>query len=205
MLKIGLTGGIGCGKSTVAQLFTQLGVPVIDADNIARRLVAVGQPALLAIRQAFGAGILAQDGSLDRAALREIIFSDAEEKLKLETLLHPLIYQSIQAEVVLLMQQARSAYCIICLPLLFESGKADGFVDRILVIDCPVEEQIARVSARDHLTLERVQSIIASQVPRPYRLTHADDVIDNSKTDDRLAERVKKLHNLYLSISDARI
>jgi len=205
MLKIGLTGGIGCGKSTVARIFSELDVPVIDADEVARRLVTVGQPALFEIRRFFGAGIMNQDGALDRAALREIIFSDADKRQELEAILHPLIYQTIQADIEQLVEQASTAYCVICLPLLFETGKAAGFIDRILVIDCPVEEQMARVSKRDYLTTGRIQSIIDSQVSRAFRLSHADDVIDNSKTDDGLAERVKKLHNLYLSISDARI
>jgi len=206
MLKIGLTGGIGCGKSTVAKIFSQLGVPVIDADEVAHRLVAAGRPALLDIQQAFGSGILKQDGSLNRAALREIVFSNPDEKQKLEAILHPLIYQAIGAGIEHLTQQTGAAYCVICLPLLFETGKAAaGVVDRILVIDCPVEEQITRVRKRDHLTVERIQSIVDSQVSRAFRLSRADDVIDNSKTDDGLAERVKKLHNLYLSISEAGI
>ncbi|MDP2902467.1 MAG: dephospho-CoA kinase [Methylovulum sp.] len=206
MLKIGLTGGIGCGKSTVANIFTQLDVPVIDADELARQLVATGRPALFGIQQVFGAGIFNLDGSLDRVALREVIFSDPTAKQRLEAILHPLIYQTIKTDIARLAQQNSAAYCIICLPLLFETGKAAAdVIDRILVIDCPVEEQMARVKKRDHLTTERIQSIIDSQVSRSFRLSLADDVIDNSMPDDGLAERVKKLHNLYLSISEARI
>ncbi len=196
MLKIGLTGGIGCGKTTVARLFAELGSPVIDADQIAHQLVAKGQPALKQIALQFGADILAPDGSLNRTRLREVVFSDPAQKQKLEAILHPLVYQSIQTE----LERLDAPYCIIAIPLLFETNMAH-FVDRALVVDCPVEIQIARVRKRDQLTLERIQSIIDSQVSRGFRKSHADDLIDNSESDYRLAEQVKKLHNLYLSLS----
>jgi dephospho-CoA kinase len=196
MLKIGLTGGIGCGKTTVAHLFAEHGSPVIDADQIAHELVGKGQPALEQIRHHFGADIFHPDGSLNRARLREIVFSDPAQKQKLEAILHPLVYQSIQAE----LEKLNAPYCIIAIPLLFETNMAH-FVDRVLVVDCPVEMQIARVQKRDHLTLERIQSILDSQVSRAYRKSHADDLIDNSVSDYGLAEQVKKLHNLYLSLS----
>ena len=199
MLKVGLTGGIGCGKSTVANIFADLNVPVLDADDIAHRLVEKGQPALAQIQQAFGSDILNSDGSLDRKSLRDRVFSDLKQKQKLESILHPLIYKALQAE----LEQLTTAYCIISIPLLFETDMAH-FVDRILVIDCPVETQIERVKVRDSLTIERIQSIIDSQVSRAFRKTKADDLIDNSDTDYRLAEQVKKLHNLYLSISSCR-
>jgi dephospho-CoA kinase len=196
MLKIGLTGGIGCGKTTVARLFAELGSPVIDADQIAHELVAKGQPALKQIDQQFDAGILNPDGSLNRSRLREIVFSDPAQKQKLESILHPLVYQSIQAE----LERLNAPYCIIAIPLLFETNMTH-FVDRVLVVDCPVETQIARVRKRDQLSLERIRSIIDSQVSRDVRKSHADDLIDNSESDYRLAEQVKKLHNLYLSLS----
>ncbi len=199
MLKVGLTGGIGCGKSTVAKIFADLNVPVLDADDIAHRLVEKGQPALAQIEQAFGSDILNSDGSLDRKSLRDRVFSDLNQKQKLESILHPLIYKALQAE----LEQLTTAYCIISIPLLFETDMAH-FVDRILVIDCPVETQIERVKVRDSLTIERIQSIIDSQVSRAFRKAQADDLIDNSDTDYRLAEQVKKLHNLYLSISACR-
>ena len=199
MLKIGLTGGIGCGKTTVAEIFGQLNIPVIDADEIAHQLVAIGQPALAQIQQAFDKDILNPDGSLHRKKLRELIFSDPEQKQKLEAILHPLVYQSIQAE----LEPLHAPYCIIAIPLLFETNMT-ALVDRILVVDCPVETQIERVQQRDNMTLERILSIIDSQVSRAYRKTHADDLIDNSKTDDKLAEEVKKLHNSYLSLSANR-
>ncbi|MBL6985482.1 MAG: dephospho-CoA kinase [Methylobacter sp.] len=199
MLKVGLTGGIGCGKSTVAGIFSELNIPVLDADEIAHRLVEKGQPALVEIQQAFGAAILAPDGSLDRSRLRDLIFTNIREKQKLESILHPLVYQTLQSELALL----TAPYCIISIPLLLETGMTH-FVDRVLVIDCPVETQIERVKIRDKLTLARIQSIIDNQVSRAFRKAKADDLIDNSNTDYRLAEQVKKLHNLYLSISANR-
>jgi dephospho-CoA kinase len=196
MLKIGLTGGIGCGKTTVARFFEQLKTPVIDADEIAHQLVAIGQPALARIRQEYGKDVLNPDGSLNRKKLRELIFSDPKQKQKLESILHPLVYQSIQAE----LNRLNTPYCIICIPLLFETNMTH-FVDRILVVDCSVETQIERIRKRDNMTMERIQSIIDSQVSRTYRKEQANDLINNSETDDRLAEEVKKLHNLYLSLS----
>ncbi len=199
MLKVGLTGGIGCGKSTVARIFANLNIPVFDADEIAHRLVEKGQPALAQIQQEFGTAILNPDGSLNRQNLREIIFSDLKQKQKLESILHPLIYKTLQTE----LEQLVAPYCIISIPLLFETDMTH-FVDRILVIDCPVETQIERVKIRDNLTIERIQSIIDNQVSRAYRKAKAEDLIDNSTTDYRLAEQVKKLHNLYLSLSACR-
>lgn len=199
MLKVGLTGGIGCGKSTVAAIFADLNVPVLDADDTAHRLVEKGQPALVQIRQTFGPDILNPDGSLNRQNLRELVFSDPKQKQKLESILHPLIYKALQAK----LEQLTAPYCIISIPLLFETDMTH-FVDRILVIDCPVEKQIERVKVRDGLSLERIQSIIDSQVSRVFRKAKADDLIDNSAADYGLAEQVKKLHNLYLSISACR-
>ncbi|OYV18568.1 MAG: dephospho-CoA kinase [Methylococcaceae bacterium NSP1-1] len=197
MLKIGLTGGIGCGKSTVARIFEQLKIPVIDADEIAHQLVAIGQPALAQIQQDFGIRVFKPDGSLDRKKLSEIVFSDPKQKQKLESILHPLVYQFIQAKI----KQLNTPYCIICIPLIFETNMTH-LVDRILVVDCSVETQIERVRKRDNMAIERIQSIIDSQVSRAFRKAHTNDLIDNSVTDDRLAEEVKKLHNLYLSLSN---
>lgn len=199
MLKVGLTGGIGCGKSTVARIFADLNVPVLDADQVAHSLVEKGQPALAQIQQAFGAAILNPDGSLNRKSLRELVFSDIRQKQKLESILHPLVYKTLQTE----LEQLDAPYCIISIPLLFETAMTH-FVDRILVIDCPVETQIERVRIRDNLSIERIQSIIDNQVSRAFRKTKADDLIDNSSTDYRLAEQVKKLHNLYISLSACR-
>jgi len=196
MLKIGLTGGIGCGKTTVSKLFEQLNIPVIDADTIAHLLVEVGQPALREIELVFGSDMLNIDGSLNRKKLGQVIFSDRLQKQKLESILHPLIYQAIQTT----LKSLNSAYCIISMPLLFETNMIT-LVDRILVIDCPEESQIERVQKRDAMPLAQIQAILDSQVSRTYRITHAHDVIDTSKTNDKLAETVKKLHNSYLSLS----
>lgn len=199
MLKVGLTGGIGCGKTTVANVFAELGAPVLDADQLARALTETGRPALALIRAEFGADVLRVDGSLDRARLKHIIFADAERKLKLEAILHPLVYTALQAEIARL----RAPYCIVSIPLLFET-RMEGFVDRILVVDCPVELQIERVRRRDELDEPFIRSIIASQATRDYRRAHADDLLDNTQIGGALAEHVKKLHNSYISLSSCR-
>jgi dephospho-CoA kinase len=196
MLKIGLTGGIGCGKTTASNLFEQLNTPVIDADVIAHQLVAVGQPALKEIENTYGTDILNPDGSLNRKKLKALIFSDPLQKQKLEKLLHPMVYESIKTEV----ERLSAPYCIICIPLLFETNMSH-LVDRILVVDCSVKTQINRLKKRDNMTLESIQSIINSQVSKVFRKAGANDLIDNSETNDRLAEQIKKLHNFYLSLS----
>ena len=196
MFKVGLTGGIGCGKTTVSNLFAGLKVPIVDADHIAHQLVQPGQPALLEITTAFGNQILNPDGSLNRQQLRDIVFSDEKQKIKLESILHPLVFTRIEDTIA----QLDNAYCIVCIPLLFETKKTD-FVDRILVIDCPVELQIERVKRRDGLSETRIRSILESQVSREFRLANANDVLDTTITGGKLAEKVKKLHNHYLSIS----
>ncbi|WP_031433773.1 dephospho-CoA kinase [Methylomarinum vadi] len=196
MLRIGLTGGIGSGKSTVSKLFQKLGIPVIDADLIAHQIVEPGQPALIQLAQTFGERFLNADGRLNRAELRKLVFSEPAQKKRLEQLLHPLIYRRIEEEI----EKLDSPYCILSVPLLLET-KMTSLVDRVLVIDCPVETQIERVKNRDGLPNEQIRSIIASQASREERLSCADDVIDNSKPAAQLAEQVKKLHNLYLKRS----
>ena len=196
MLKIGLTGGIGSGKSTVAELFgTLYNVPVIDADIIAHQLVEPGQPALSLIQQTFGKAIINEGGTLNRNKLRDTIFSDANKKEQLETILHPLIYEKMQSQ----FNKQTSPYSILCIPLLMETGMT-SFVERILVIDCSVEAQINRVKQRNQLSTDRILSIINNQVSRKYRLSLADDVVDNSNSNTQLAEQVKKLHNLYINL-----
>ena len=197
MLKVGLTGGIGCGKSTVARLFEKLSVPVIDADVIAHQLVDKGHEALQQIERTFGRGVLQPDGSLDRPKLKSLIFGDSSRKKQLEAILHPLVYRAIQNQI----EKLAGAYCIVCIPLLFET-EMTAFVDRILVVDCPERVQLERVKNRDHLDENLIQSIIAAQVSRTYRKSRADDLIDNSGVASSLAEQVKNLHNLYLSLSN---
>jgi dephospho-CoA kinase len=196
MLKIGLTGGIGSGKTTVTQLFTALNVPVIDADEIAHQLVEPGQPALEKIKEAFGTGFVTAEGVLDRKKMRDCIFSDSHAKQKLEAILHPMIYSVIQSK----LTQLHAPYCIICVPLLFET-KMENIADRILVVDCPVEQQIERVKKRENMTIEKIQAIIESQIARDIRLSNADDVIDNAKMEASLTQQVNTLHHLYISLS----
>ena len=197
MLKIGLTGGIGSGKSTIADLFkTLFNIPIIDADIIARQLVEPGQKALSLIQHKFGQSVINQDGALDRNKLREIIFKDSVKKQYLEDILHPLIYTEMQS----IFDKQHSSYSILCIPLLMET-KHCGFVDRILVVDCSVEVQIERVMRRDKQSKNQIMSIISSQVSRQYRLTHTNDVIQNIKSTNQLAEQVKKLHNQYLNLA----
>lgn len=198
MLKVGLTGGIGSGKSTVTQLFSELGASIIDADEISRDLVKIGQPALALIGREFGADILTADGNLDRAKLKNKIFTDPDAKQQLEAILHPLVFQNMATK----LAQLDRPYAIISVPLLVETGKTD-WVDRVLVIDCPVITQIERVQQRDHLSPDQIQAIIANQATRAARLGYADDLIDNSSDTAALAHQVKKLHNFYLSLTSS--
>lgn len=199
MLKIGLTGGIGSGKSTVCALFADLGVPIIDADVIARQLVEPGQVALAALVTCFGNSILNQDGSLNRALLRQKMLADSEVKRQLDAIMHPLVYQKIGSA----LESLPDEYCIIAIPLLVETRQTH-LVDRILVIDCPLEVQMERVLARDNVSREQAAAIIAAQANRDQRLAVADDVIDNADSAAHLAEQVKTLHNLYLLFATAR-
>lgn len=195
MLKIGLTGGVGSGKSTVAKLFADKGVPVIDADVVARELVEPGQTALAAIVEAFGDAVLA-DGRLDRAALRARIYADPNAKKTLEGILHPKVYQSMHDQA----EALRQPYCIFAIPLLLETNRRD-FVDRVLVIDCPEALQYERVSRRDGLDGPAIARIIAAQSSRADRLAAADDVLDNAGPPGLLRERVEALHQAYLSLA----
>jgi dephospho-CoA kinase len=196
MLKIGLTGGIGCGKTTVAQLFAALNVPIIDADEIAHCLVKPGQPALEQIKKLFGAAFVTAEGSLDRRKMRDCIFSDNHAKKNLEAILHPMVYTAIQSKI----KQLTVPYCIICVPLLFETNMM-AIADRILVVDCPVETQLERVKKREDMAVEKIQAIIDSQIAREIRLLKADDIIDNAETGAKLDQQVNTLHHLYTSLS----
>lgn len=196
MLKIGLTGGIGCGKSTVSRLFEQLDVPILDADEVSHRLVQIGQPALETIRCVFGSEMLLENGALNRVGLKNLIFENLLAKKQLEAILHPLIFQEISNQIAVL----TASYCIVSVPLLFETH-SESLVNRILVVNCDVETQIERVTKRDNLPLKQIQSILATQVSAAFRQNHADDIIENSKNNTTLAEQVKKLHNFYLSLS----
>ncbi|KMK10383.1 dephospho-CoA kinase [Pluralibacter gergoviae] len=193
---VALTGGIGSGKSTVANAFAARGVNVIDADIIAREVVEPGTPALGAIVEHFGPQMLLADGSLDRRRLREKIFSQPEEKQWLNALLHPQIQQETQRR----MRQATSAYVLWVVPLLVEN-KLWTRADRVLVVDVSKETQLARTVARDGVSRQHAENILAAQATREARLAVADDVIDNNGSPDTLAGDVARLHQRYLTLA----
>jgi len=196
MFIVGLTGGIGCGKSAVTDCFAALGVPVIDADLVARAVVEPDQPALQEILQQFGANALLLDGTLNRVWLREHIFSNPDAKSTLEGILHPRIRSEMRRR----LDEFDTPYAIFSIPLLFETGQ-DKDVDRILVVDCSPELQISRVARRDQASEAQTKSIIASQIERKSRLAKADDIIDNSGTLDDLHPMVERLHQKYLKLA----
>jgi dephospho-CoA kinase len=192
-LRIGLTGGIASGKSTVADMFADLGVPVIDTDVIAREVVAPGQPALQEIREAFGAEVIAEDGSLDRPAMRALVFGDDEARRRLEAILHPRIGAATREQAA----NAGGTYQIIVVPLLLESSLR-AFVDRVLVVDCEEDTQVARLLARDAESESQARRMLAAQASRAERLAIADDVIANEGDLDDTREQVRRLHRHYL-------
>lgn len=194
MFIVGLTGGIGSGKSTIARLFTQLGVTCIDADQIARDVVKPETPALQAIVEHFGSSMLLPDGSLNRALLRSAIFDAPEQRAWLNALLHPLIRQHMLSECL----QARGEYCLLMVPLLFENG-LENIVHQVLAIDISEPEQIRRTTTRDQVSNQQVQKIIASQYPRQQRLQQAHDIISNADevTESVQQQIVLRLHRCY--------
>ncbi len=198
MFVVGLTGGIGAGKSTVAELFRALGVPVLDADVIARELVDKGAPALTRLVALFGREILYDNGALNRARLRALVFGDAAWRKQLEALLHPLIHEEMQVR----LAQLKAPYCIVCIPLLVETGRTAS-VQRVLVIDAPEELRRRRVVARDGLSAAEFSAILAAQASRDERLAAADDVIVNDGGRDVLKQRVDELHRHYSQLAAA--
>lgn len=197
MLVIGLTGGIGSGKSTVAEMFESLGVPIIDMDRIARQIVEPGQPALTQIKQAFGEKIVAASGQLNRQQLSKIIFDSVEKRHQLEAILHPLIRQETARQ----LAELKSPYCIVVIPLLLESEQR-SLVDRVLVVDVPESLQISRTMQRDGISAAQVRKILAAQVGRDSRLNAADDVIDNSAAMEDIRHRVDELDQQYRALSE---
>lgn len=200
MFVTGLTGGIGSGKSAASERFAELGVTVVDADALAREVVAPGTPALDAISERFGLQVLLPDGQLDRGALRGIIFADAAQRDWLEQLTHPLVreltYQRLQAT----RHDDEAPYRILESPLLLETG-GQHFVDRVLVIDCPRELQLARVMQRDGNEEAQVLRMLDAQMSRDARLALADDIIDNSGSLEDLHSAVESLHARYLELA----
>jgi len=197
MLIIGLTGGIGSGKSSACEYFIQQGIPVIDADIIAHQLVEPDSPALFEIIKNFGADFINSNGRLNRDKLRTEVFSDPKKRQQLEAIIHPRVFKEIQNQ----LANITTAYCVLCIPLLLETG-ATYEVNRVLVIDINEATQIERVMARDKLTREQIQSIINTQINRSDRLKQADDIINNDAQPEDFQQQLASIHKKYLSLAD---
>jgi len=197
MFAVGLTGGIGCGKSSAARLFAELGAGVIDTDAIAHQLTQADSPAMDAIRLKFGVDYVSPDGSLDRVKMRRLVFSDREAKTNLEAILHPLIKQ----EVLLEMECTQAPYLLIVVPLLLETGNYNDLVQRVLVVDCDEAQQLERTMARGTLSAAEVRAIMASQFDRETRLRSADDIIGNIGGPEDLQRQVANLHRQYVELA----
>ncbi|MDQ2077728.1 dephospho-CoA kinase [Marinimicrobium sp. ABcell2] len=195
-LLVGLTGGIGSGKSEVGRRFRALGITVVDADDVAREVVELGEPALADISAHFGPLVLTPSGALDRRKLRDIVFADPPAREWLEKLLHPLINTRIQQH----LAQAESPYAVLVSPLLLETGQ-DQLVDRVLVVDAPEAEQVARVTRRDGVEELQIEAIMARQMPRQERLARAQDVIRNHQGLDDLQPQIQQLDQVYRSLA----
>ena len=202
MLVVGLTGGIGSGKTTVAKLFAEKGVTVIDADQLARDVTHLGQPALQEIATKFGSSILQKDGSLNRTALRKIVFNNDDDRIWLEKLLHPLIREEMKRQI----GSAKPPYCIVVIPLLLETEK-NPLIERVLIVDVPVEDQIKRTQLRDNATEEDVKAILKTQVDRAKRLALANDIIENQGATKDLLPQIERFHGFYtaLALKDSAI
>ena len=198
-LIVGLTGGIGSGKSTVAEAFGQLGIDTVDADQASRAVVEPGMPALQSIAEHFGESIIQGDGTLDRAALRQIVFSDSQQKAWLESLLHPLIGDWIIEQ----LKHCSGPYIILESPLLLETDQHQ-LVDLVLLVDLPEQLQIERASARDNNQAEQIARIIQTQMPRQEKLSRADYVLDNTQPVETLKTRVAELHRQFTALAENR-
>ena len=195
---IGLTGGIGSGKTTVANVFAEYGIDLIDADIIARDVVAIGSVGLARITEKFGNRILLDDGNLDRSQLRTAIFSDPQLKNWLNQLLHPLIREKMLADI----DRATSPYCLLIVPLMIENN-LQTLTDRLLVVDVDQQTQIMRTQQRDNVSLEQIKNILAAQASRQQRLDAADDIICNNGDNQALLTQVAQLHQHYLALAQA--
>lgn len=196
---VGVTGGIGSGKSSAAALFAEMGAGVVDTDDIARELTAAGGAAMPAIRAVFGAAVTAEDGSLNRAAMRELAFADPSKRKLLEGILHPMIRAEARQRVM----AAPSPYVLLLVPLLLETGGYPDLVRRVLVIDCEESQQISRTMKRNGISEEAVKAIMAAQLPRQQRLARADDVLRNDGDLEQLRGQVTGLHSRYLALASA--
>ncbi len=203
MLQIGLTGGIGSGKTRVADLFAERGAALIDTDLLAHEITAPGGLAIPALLEAFGPGCLRADGAMDRNAMRELVFADPAAKARLEGITHPLIRQLTEARAATIAAAGNHPYLIYVVPLLVESGSWRERVDRVLVVDCSEATQIARVMARNGFTRGQVEAIMARQARRSERLACADDVIDNEGAPEALPAQVERLDQRYRSLATA--
>lgn len=193
MFIVGVTGGIGSGKTAVTDIFSKLDIDIVDADLASRKAVLKGSPSLKKIKEKFGEDILLEDGNLNRARLRKIIFEDSSEKDWLENLLHPQILEIIKSE----LEESKSSYKVLVSPLLFETGQFQ-LCHRTLLIDVSEEEQIIRTTKRDKVTSDQVKKIINSQMSREDKIKIADDVVTNEGSLDDLEEKIRALHSSYL-------
>jgi len=194
---IGLTGGVGSGKTSAARIFQELGAAVVDTDEIAHDLTRPGGAAVAAIRSEFGADYVAADGGLDRAKMRRLVFADAVARKKLEAILHPLIRKDSQARIA----AAQQPYVLVVVPLLLETGAYRELIGRVLVIDCDEERQIARAMKRSALSSDEVRAIMAAQLPRAKRLAAADDVLHNDADLQALRRQAEALHEKYVALA----
>lgn len=200
MLRVGLTGGIASGKSEAAAAFAQLGVPVVDADAVARELTAPGAPGLAQLVAVLGAQILDRRGRLQRAALRRQLFADAAVRARVQAVLHPLIIGRMQAA----LEDCKTPYAMAVIPLLIEAPAARALVDRVLVVDCPEPLQLSRLMSRDRESEATAQAILATQASRTLRLAAGDDILINTGTRHELVAGVAELHQLYMDIAGPR-
>jgi dephospho-CoA kinase len=194
---VGLTGGIGCGKSSAAQLFQALGAGVVDVDDISHALTKPAGAAIPEIIRQFGPDFVKADGSLDRAHMRELVFKDPQAKNRLEAILHPLIGTQAREQVA----HARQPYVVLVVPLLLERGTYQDLVQRIAVVDCSEQTQIERTMRRSNLSESAVRAIMAAQISRVDRLAQADDVLNNDGSEESLRQQVETLHQRYLALS----
>lgn len=196
---VGLTGGIGSGKSSAARIFASLGVGMVDVDDISHALTRPGGAAIASIREQFGAQAIIADGSLNRAYMRELIFADASAKQRLEAILHPMIGVQARAQVT----QSQAPYVMLVVPLLLERDAYRDMTQRIAVVDCSEATQILRTMRRSAISEDAVRAIMAAQLPRAQRLAHADDVINNDGGEDELRRQVSALHLRYIDLAAA--